>query len=352
MTPDAIKLKNRKNKLWRRYSRTRTYYDHQRFVQCRNELRALTRTLRASFEKNFARNVKHKPKLFWKYINSRLKTKVKIPTLNLNDGSKATSIIEKVETLNKYFCSVFSIENTAHIPPPMYKFHGEQLITVNISPDIVKKKLLNLSNNKSPGIDTLHPFFLKNLANTLSVPLSIIYNKSLDTGTCPYQWLEALITATYKNGSRDKVENYRPISLTSVISKVMESIVRDAIVSHMVNNGLFADKQHGFVPMRSCSTQLLVALESWCDILDNGGLVDVIYTDFAKAFDTVPHERLAVKMEAFGITGKILRWVKSFLHNRRQKGLYRRGRVKMGRSKKWHSTRFCAGTNIIRVVHK
>ena len=99
----------------------------------------------------------------------------------------------------------------------------------------------------------------------------------------------------------------------------MESIVRDAIVSHTANNGLFVDEQHGFVPMRSCSTQLLLALESWCDILDNGGLVDVIYTDFAKAFDTVPHERLAVKMEAFGITGKILRWVKSFLHNRRQK---------------------------------
>ena len=82
-------------------------------------------------------------------------------------------------------------------------------------------------------MDTLHPFFLKNLANVLCTPLSIIYNRSLDTGTC--QWLEALIAAIYKKGSRDKVENYRPISLTSVISKVMESIVRDAIVCHMVS---------------------------------------------------------------------------------------------------------------------
>ena len=71
--------------------------------------------------------------------------------------------------------------------------------------------------------------------------------------------------------------------------------------------------------MTSCSTQLLVALVSWCEISDNGGLVDVIYTDFAKAFDTVPHERLAVKLEAFGISGNLLRWIKSFLHSRRHK---------------------------------
>ena len=241
--------------------------------------------------------------LFRKYVNSRLKTQVKIPTLNLDDGLKATSLVEKVEALNKYFCSVFSIENTEQIPLAMYKFHGGQLITVNITPDIVKEKLLNLSINNTP-------FFLKNLANALCVPLPIIYNKSLDTGTCSYQWLEALIAAIYKKGSKDNVENYSPINLTSVISKVMESIVRDAIVCHMVSNCLFADEEHGFVPMRTCSTQLLVALESWCDILDNGGLVDVIYTDFAKAFDMVPHERLAVKMEAFGKTGKVLRWIK------------------------------------------
>ena len=144
-------------------------------------------------------------------------------------------------------------------------------------------------------MDTLHPFFLKNPANAPCPAFYNIYNKSLDTGTCPYQWLEALIAVIYKKCSRDKVENYRPISLTSVISKAMESFVRDAIVCHMVSNGLFADEQHEFVPMRTCSTQLLVALESWCNILDNGGLVGVIYTDFTKAFDTVPHERLAVQ---------------------------------------------------------
>ena len=113
----------------------------------------------------------------------------------------------------------------------MYKFHREQLITVTITPDIVKEKLLNLRNNKSPGRDILHPFF-KNISQMHCVPLPIIYNKSLNTGICPYQWLEALIAAIHKKG---------PISLTSLISKVMESIVRDAIVCYMVDNGLFAD---------------------------------------------------------------------------------------------------------------
>ena len=201
-----IKFKKRKNKLWRRYSRTRTYCAHQRFVQCGNEVRTLPKSLRASFEENIARNV----------LNSRLKSQVKIPTLNLNDVSKATSPMEKVEVLNEYFCeyfcSIFSVENAVQIPPTMYKFHGEQLITVTVTPDIMKEKLLNLRNNKSPGMDTLHPFVLKNLGNALCV----IYNKSLNTGICPYQWLEALIAAIHKKGSRDKVEKYRFISLTSV----------------------------------------------------------------------------------------------------------------------------------------
>ena len=180
-------------------------------------------------------------------------------------------------------------------------------------------KLLNLNGNKSMGHDNIHPHMLKSLADTISKPLAIIFNKSMVSGPTPEQWAEAIITAIHKKGVRNIVDNYRPISLTSVISKVIESFVRDHIVQHMMENHLFAEEQHGFVPMRNCVTQLLESMEAWSQIIEEGGCIDIIYTDFSKAFDSVPHTRLLKKIESYGIKGDILKWIGSFLSNRKQR---------------------------------
>ena len=103
------------------------------------------------------------------------------------------------------------------------------------------------------------------------------------------QWREAIITAIYKKGARDLAENYRPISLTSIIIKLMESFIRDAILPHMVKINLFNSNQHGLLPRRNCTTQLIEVIESWYETIEKKGYIDVIYTDFAKAFESVPH---------------------------------------------------------------
>ena len=108
-------------------------------------------------------------------------------------------------------------------------------------------------------------------------------------------------------------------SLTSIIGKILESLVRDAIVEHMSTRGLFCDAQHGFVPGRSCITQLLIVMEHWTKAIDEGVPVDAVYLDFQKAFDTVPHERLLRKLSAYGIRGQILDWIRDFLSYRRQR---------------------------------
>ncbi len=100
----------------------------------------------------------------------------------------------------------------------------------------------------------------------------------------------------------------------------MESIIRDVIVKHMMDNHLFADEQHGFVSGCSCMTQLLLVIEEeWVDILEEGYPMDVIYLDFKKAFDSVPHQRLLRKLQAYGIESKILTWISSLLTGRRQR---------------------------------
>ena len=180
---------------------------------------------------------------------------------------------------------------------------------------IVRKKLTKLNQSKSPGHDNWHPSFLRELANTLSVPLSILFNKSQNE-VAHKSWHKAVITGTYKNEQRIQRGNYRPVSLTSVISKIMESSIRVEIIEHMVKHKLLSDVQHGFVPGRDDMTQLLLCLDEWTGMMEIVATVDVIYTDFAKAFDSVAHERLLKKINSIGIESDLLKWTMSFLYGR------------------------------------
>ena len=128
-------------------------------------------------------------------------------------------------------------------------------------------------------------------------------------GSLPTEWEIINITPIHKKGSKTIPGNYRPISLTSVVGKVMESQVRNHLVNHMTANNLFCDTLHGFVSGWSCMTQLRVVIELWTEMLDNGSPVDAIYLDFRKAFDIVPHERLLAKLKAYGIDGTTKNWI-------------------------------------------
>ena len=113
--------------------------------------------------------------------------------------------------------------------------------------------------------------------------------------------------------------NHRPISLTCIICKVMEAIIRDNIVEHLTNNELIRASQHGFMNSKSCLTNLIEYLDTLTKLVDAGHNVDVIYLDFAKAFDKVPHQRLLTKLQAHGISGKVLDWVSAWLSDRKQR---------------------------------
>ena len=137
---------------------------------------------------------------------------------------------------------------------------------------MVENKLSKLKTNKSSRPDGFHSNILKESASSIGLPLSILYNMSLTEGHVPHAWKEWNITPIYKKGSKTDAGNYRPVSLTSILGKVMESFIRDHLVDHMTRNKLLCEAQHGFVPGRSCVTQLLITLELWTEILDSGGL--------------------------------------------------------------------------------
>ena len=127
-----------------------------------------------------------------------------------------------------------------------------------------------------------------------------------------------MISPIHKGGSRVDPGRYRPVALTSHIIKVFERVLRKALVTHLEGLDLIPNSQHGFRAQRSTLTQLLAYWDNVLECLEKGETVDVIYTDFSKAFDSVPHERLFLKLEAMGIKGDVLYWIKSFLRGRTQ----------------------------------
>ena len=127
------------------------------------------------------------------------------------------------------------------------------------------------------------------------------------------------ITALFKREDKKQAPNYRPVSMTSVVSKIFEKLIRSRIVDHMNSKNLFSDKQFVFIGGRSTSLQLLTVLDKWIKILDNGGTIHAIYMDFMKVFDKVPHRRLTAKLRAYGISERMCKWVENFLYDRKQR---------------------------------
>ena len=317
MNESALIKVKKKSAAYQRYRETKEGAEHELYARARNQARWATRRAKKEFEKKIAKEAKSNPKAFYKYANSKLKVRAGIADLDTPEG-KATTDRQKAEALNSFFTSVFTRENTDDVPQPQGK-DVDPISDLFITEAMVKKKLKLLNPNKSSGPDGLHPRILSELSEIISKPLSLIMQKSLDEGILPQDWKDAHVCPIFKKGKKNLTTNYRPVSLTSVVCKVMESIIKDHIMEHITRNNLMTDAQHGFVPGRSCSTQLISCLEIWTEIIDRGSSLDSIYLDFSKAFDSVPHQRLARKLEGFGIKGHVLQWLQDFLNNRRQK---------------------------------
>jgi Reverse transcriptase (RNA-dependent DNA polymerase) len=150
-------------------------------------------------------------------------------------------------------------------------------------------------------------------------PLVRVYRKSLASGEVPVDWKVANVTPIYKKGAKSDAANYRPVSLTSISCKMLESIIRDSIVEHLSTNGIIEESQHGFVAGRSCCTNLIEFFDKISGILDSGGKADAIFLDFAKAFNKVPRKRLLEKIKSVGISGNVLAWIETWLTGRMQR---------------------------------
>ena len=188
-----------------------------------------------------------------------------------------------------------------------------------VTTEVVVSKINNMKENKSPGVDGISPKIVKETVEQISAPLAHVFNMSLQEGIVPFEWKESNIIPLFKKGSRNKSVHYRPVSLTSVICKLLETIIRDHMMDFFIKHKLINPSQHGFLKAKSCLTNVLCFLEEITKWVDDGSPVDVIYLDFQKAFGKVPHQRLISKLKSHCMGNSLINWIEQWLTYRRQR---------------------------------
>ena len=323
MNRSLLRTWKKKYYAWKRYTDTRSYQKYEEYKKEAKKFKNLARKVKRLHVKKLARGVTHKnKKAFFRYVNSKLTVRPEITEIRNAIGTLVDGDRDIADAFNKYFSSVHAPPSEDNMPEMQANFVDE-LRNITVTRDEVVCLLERINVNKSCGPDNIHPLVLQKTAKAASHPLTLIFNRSLETGEVPDDWRTANVTPIHKKGDKTDPSNYRPVSLTSQVCKVMESIVRRHLMTHLVRNNILSDKQHGFREGRSCLTNLLELVEKWIDILEQGDGIDVAYLDFRKAFDLVSHRHLLYKMRKYGITDNVLNWVKAFLSNRTQRVVIR-----------------------------
>lgn len=259
---------------------------------------------------------KNNPKEFWKFIKVNNKEVNAIPNLLVN-GEAVFDDYEKASSFNSYFKSVFSNTCANQLPvTPDLPYENMPMVTVTYNG--VLKLLSNLRNNSAGGPDGIPTKVIKACPHEIANFLVVLFNKSLHSSSVPTQWKTAGVVPIHKSGPKHSIQNYRPISLTSVCCKTLEHIIYSAVMKHLQNNAFFSHAQHGFRSGLSCTTQLVEFCHDLFYSYDSGFQVDCIFLDFRKAFDTVPHDLLLYKLSSLCIHPAIVDWIKNYLSERTQ----------------------------------
>ena len=272
-----------KKRAYRRYKSTHSQADKLEYTRIRRETKRLIKISKKLHELHIASNCKVNPKEFFRYVREKKTLKSTIGPLLSAEGEIVTDERETADILNDYFASVFTVEEDRGEEATPYQMTvAAQLFLVDITEEDVMRVIDKLKICRSPGPDKIYPRILKEVKEAISKPLCAIFNLSLRTGKVVSEWKSANVTPLFKKGDKSNHSNYRPISLTSVVCKLMESILRDKIVEFLEKNNIIRDSQHGFRNRRSCLTNLLDFLHDIYEMYEEGRAVDIIYLDFQR----------------------------------------------------------------------
>lgn len=307
----------KKRKLWDKYIRLRSAENYRIYRLQNNVLKRMIKDARKKYEEEIASSKSNKR--FFKFVSRVLNSKVSSITLKDEvNGDIIDNDAEVAEKFAEHFYKMFTVENNTEVLPklPSSTRCSSEITDILFTKEKVFEALKNIKTHSSPGPDEITTIFLQKCSETISPLLAIIMNNFLKEGELPELWKLSIVTPLYKKGNRNLAENYRPISLTCNLCKCMEKIIVMELTSFLLDNQIISKCQHGFLPGRSTLTNMVLCLDDWTKNFDNNIQTDVIYLDFEKAFDRVPHNRLLYKLEHYGVRGHLLKFISSFLKDR------------------------------------
>ena len=287
-----------------------------------NTVRNLTRKDHRDHLEDITKDLTKTPRLFWRWLKNARGHGSRIPDLHLS-GRVISSGQEKAEAFGEYFRSMFTQEDTNNA----WKLKEELMSTrsevkieeVALTEDEVCEELHRIDPSKASGPDKIPGRLLREGAPWIASPLCRLFKGSLISGCFLQNWTRANITPVFKKGNKHHPRNYQPVSLTCLVVKVLERLIHRQVVRFLNDNKKINVAQYGFRKAHSCQTQLLETIHQRAENLDRGTSTHAVFLDFGKAFESVPHERLLLKLDHVGVRGELFRWIKAFLSNRQQR---------------------------------
>ena len=296
----------------------------------RNRLTALIRLSKKNFYYKTFSDFKSNTRKLWKTINHLTNSSSSPPNTRhiLLDNKLLSSDNEIANAFNSYFSKI-ALNLDSELPParsdPLQyltgNFPNSMVVPETTIQDIVA--VLKTLKTKPCSVDDFSVYIIKANSHLLVQPLALLFNQSISTGTFPHKLKHAIVTPVYKKGSRNDLNNYRPISILNIFSKIFEKLMKNHLVKYISDKNILYEHQYGFQKNKSTLDALLHFSESLYKKLDSSKFILSIFVDYSKAFDTVPHSILLKKLDHYGIRGKINEWFSSYLTNRTQKTKFR-----------------------------
>lgn len=301
--------------------------DWVQFKRQRNIVNNEIRSAKQAYYQNNFNEHKGDSRKTWQTINeltSRKSGKIPVKELKVN-GLSITNPTEMSDEFNNHF-STIGPKLASKIPLSDNNSHLHYLTGTDkrfqfrpTNTNQILTLLNKLSKSKATGLDKISARLIRECADLICIPMCDIFNQSLNLGIFPDEWKCARVTPLFKQGERSDVNNYRPISVISVVAKVFERIVYDQLYAYLTEHDIISKYQSGFRTIHSTVTALLEATDSWAYNIDHGKVNAVVFLDLKKAFDTVDHVILLSKLSNYGIHENAYHWFESYLENRIQR---------------------------------
>ena len=328
MTSDVRKEQRKKIRLHRKAKIQDTPEAWARYRSQRNHVTSIVRKAKQDHNQSIIdklNELDHSNADWWKVVRTAFGcSRNHIPALESADQSGTFFVTDdksKANLLNDQFVKVTDVGDENRVFPEQFPRAEARLDTIEITAADVVEAINSIQCSKAPGPDSITPFILKNIASSISKPLSLLFNFSLSSSKFPDLLKSSTVIPIFKKGVRSDPKNYRPISLTSIISKVFEKAVLKYLLPYLLTNNLITDKQAGFLPKHSTSHQLVEICDSISSNLKHGLATTIVFADISRAFDRLSHRGIYCKLTQYGFSPSIRDWIHSFLTGRQQRTL-------------------------------